>query len=517
MYHYFRCDRDTAVVDTDKGKVQGYKWDDVCIFKGIPYATARRFHKAEETASWEGAKDATNYGCVCPLLRTQKPNGELGVPHRYWIADEDCLNLNIWTPGCDGNKRPVLVWFHGGGYSEGSAIEQEAYDGQSLCSRGDVVVVSVNHRINILGYFDLSSFGEEYSHSANNGTLDLVMALKWVQRNIAGFGGDPDNVTIFGQSGGGGKVAALMQTPAADGLYHKAVMMSGTVTNELLSSDSCEEQIVSEMMEYLGLQSAKELEDIPYTQLAEAYQSAPSAKAGMGGMGQAPKKNADFCGFADETPMREETAEIPVMIGTVYGEFSGFVPPDVDRSRLTDEEAVNIVKRELGENEAKELIPLFRRAYPERSIYDMLCLDAMFRPGTQFFVKERGKMGARTYSYLFNKDMNKDFGAVPGHCSDIPYFFGNTRLSPTTQQEGVEELEEKIMSALLSFARTGCPENEEIGSWPSSTAYEEYCMILDDCCEVRVNHDRELMPLYKKYIVPYTEKVFAVMMENMQH
>ena len=144
------------------------------------------------------------------------------VPHMYWSEKEDCQNLNIWTPSIrDGRKRPVMVWLHGGGFSAGSSIEQLAYDGENLSRAGDVVVVSVNHRLNVLGYLDLSPFGEKYQDSANAGNLDLIAALEWIRDNIEGFGGDPENVTLFGQSGGGVKVWSLLQMPEADGLFHK--------------------------------------------------------------------------------------------------------------------------------------------------------------------------------------------------------------------------------------------------------------------------------------------------------
>lgn len=154
MAHFFTCKSDTAVVDTAQGKIRGYEYDGISIFKGIPYAQAKRFHAPEPVKPWEGVLDATSYGYVCPLLEMSKPNGELLVPHRYWLMREDCQNLNIWTPACDDAKRPVLVWLHGGAYEFGSAIEQVAYEGENMCREGQVVVVSINHRLNILGYCD---------------------------------------------------------------------------------------------------------------------------------------------------------------------------------------------------------------------------------------------------------------------------------------------------------------------------------------------------------------------------
>ena len=170
----------SVVVETNKGKVRGYAYNGVSVFKGIPYAKAKRFHAPEPLEAWEGELDATSFGYVCPLLDMPKPAGEVFVPHRYWVMDEDCLNLNIWTPSCDEKKRPVLVWFHGGGFEAGSSIEHIAYEGENMSRRGDAVVVSINHRLNVLGYFDLSAFGSEYANSGNAG-MDDIIAL----RNLA--------------------------------------------------------------------------------------------------------------------------------------------------------------------------------------------------------------------------------------------------------------------------------------------------------------------------------------------
>ncbi len=273
MEHVFARDEKTAVVTTEAGKVRGYLYNGISIFKGIRYAQAKRFHAPEPVRPWEGVWDASNYGFVCPYV-DKKPwlSQELYLPHRYWITDEDCQNLNIWTPACDGEKRPVLVWLHGGGFNMGSAIEMAAYDGENMCRLGQVVVVSVNHRLNLLGYFDLSDFGEEYANSGNAGTDDLIAALRWVRDNIERFGGDPENVTLFGQSGGGAKITALLQSPGADGLFAKGINMSGVLQNGVVGSYAKSGRRLGEvMMQELGVHGVKELETVPYEALAAAY------------------------------------------------------------------------------------------------------------------------------------------------------------------------------------------------------------------------------------------------------
>ncbi|MBR3544476.1 MAG: carboxylesterase family protein, partial [Oscillospiraceae bacterium] len=227
MARRFYSGADTTVM-TAEGLLKGFFLDDVYTFHGIKYADAERFQMPTAPQPWEGVKDATNYGYICPVSGEPMPTGEILIPHRFWPANEHCQYLNIWSPTLDGGaKKPVMVWLHGGGFANGSSIEQVAYEGDALAKWGDVVVVTLNHRLNILGYLDMSSFGEKYRNSVNAGMADIVEALRWIRRNIAAFGGDPTNVTLFGQSGGGGKISALLQIPEAAGLFHKAVLMSG--------------------------------------------------------------------------------------------------------------------------------------------------------------------------------------------------------------------------------------------------------------------------------------------------
>ena len=223
---------------------------------------------------WDGVLDATSYGYVCPLLEMPKPNGEMLVPHRYWLMNEACQNLNIWTPALDDAHRPVLVWLHGGGYFAGSSIEQIAYEGENMARLGDCVVVSINHRLNILGYLDLSDFGVEYANSGNAGGDDIIAALRWVRDNIAAFGGDPGNVTVFGQSGGGAKVTTLLQTPAADGLFHKGIVMSG-VLGRLADCTGSGRDCAEALMAELG--AADETGDIPGTAVHVAVADAAAS------------------------------------------------------------------------------------------------------------------------------------------------------------------------------------------------------------------------------------------------
>ena len=520
MEKRFVYDEDVALVETGCGKVRGYFYDDVYIFKGIPYAKAQRFHAPEPIDPWEGIFEATSYGYVCPLLNLPKPNGELLVTHRYWVMNEDCQNLNIWTPGLDGVRRPVMVWLHGGGFTDGSSIEQLAYEGGNMCKLGQVVVVSVNHRLNILGYCDLSSFGEEYANSGNAGTDDLIAALKWVHDNIERFGGDPENVIVFGQSGGGVKVTTLLQTPAADGLYAKGIIMSGVIDDGLLmDGKGSGEKLGRALMDELKVDNVKALETVPYDLLAAAYNKVmPDLKNAGEYIGCSPYVNVFYKGEPVKNGFRKETEHVPLIVGSVFGEFGSFAPTPYKRSGLTKEEGIKIVEQEVEKEESKELIRLFQKAYPERNPVDIMTMDFMFRRPEIDYIRERSKCSGRVWSYLFHLDMNFDGGRTPWHCADIPYFFHNTQYAPYTQEEGVTERVEKlIFDSVMAFAKTGNPENPEVPKWDACTPDKESTLLIGKETTVRENFDHELIPVLEKCMGPVYARNMEKQMKNVQH
>ena len=244
---------DYPVVNTKYGKLRGTWRDDCFVFKGIEYAKAKRFHLPTEPDKWEGIKDAVAYGPVPDEISTRIPGDSFTEPHFWYPQSEFCQNLNIWTPSIEKNEKlPVMVWIHGGGQEHGSAIEIIAYDGEELATWGKVVVVSVNHRLNALGYLDLYEYGKEYEESGYVGMMDLVASLKWVKENISEFGGDPDNVMLFGQSGGGFKIIELMQMPAADGLYHKVSIHSGTGRDSTFTHENNKE-VARDIVKFLNI------------------------------------------------------------------------------------------------------------------------------------------------------------------------------------------------------------------------------------------------------------------------
>ncbi len=522
MKNTFRCDSSTALVRTEQGLVKGYEQNGLNIFKGIPYAKAKRFHAPEPLEKWEGVKDAASYGYVCPLMTNDRPGGELYVPHRYWPMDEDCLNLNVWTPGLDDRKRPVLVWLHGGGYEAGSAIEQAAYDGANMARLGDAVVVSVNHRLNILGYFDLSDFGKEYANSANAGTDDIITALRWVHENIEQFGGDPANVTVFGQSGGGAKVTTLLQTPAADGLYAKGINMSGVI-GLLADEKGSGREIAEALMAELSIHSVKELETVDYRLLAKAYlKLRPAFQRAGKYVGCKPHPNAFYAGDPCAVGFRKETSHVPLMVGSVFSEFFSFSPSPYDKAALSSAQQEKIIRDFVGGEGTDILLPLFRKAYPERDIIDLLRLDYIFRGPEIEYIARRSALNDCTFSYLFSLDQPINGSTTPWHCSDIPYVFHNIDLvehthRPDGDNSTEERVQEQVFGSVMAFARTGNPANDRIPAWQPCREGCETTMVIGETYGVRENFDHELIPAVIKYIAPAAARKMAREKTNIQH
>ncbi|MBO5999084.1 MAG: carboxylesterase/lipase family protein, partial [Lachnospiraceae bacterium] len=315
---------DYPVVETGAGKIRGLEIDDVCVFRGIPYAKAERFMAPEAPEPWSGIKECYTWGNACPVGDIMRSN--FYCMHRQWELSEDCLNLNVWTSTLDRDaKRPVMVWLHGGGYTGGSSIEEYTMEGDVLAGTDRVVVVSVNHRLNYLGYLDLSGYGPEFKDSANAGMLDIICALQWVRDNIAAFGGDPGNVTLFGQSGGGAKIMTLMQMPAADGLYHKGIIQSGILleNDHLRNGGDYADAIVRELG--LDKETIGQIRTIPFAELSAAGMKAAAEKGvffmelfGPHPDGVSVLDDYECAGF------REEVKNVPIMAGSCIGEMSVF-------------------------------------------------------------------------------------------------------------------------------------------------------------------------------------------------
>ncbi len=502
----FICRPDFPVAETPRGKIRGYKFDGVFIFKGIRYAKARRFHMPEPIGSWDGIKDATNYGLNCPVLNEPVPETEVICPHRFWPVSEHCQFLNIWTPSLDpGAKKAVMFWMHGGGYFAGSAIEQECYDGTNLAKLDDVVFVSINHRLNAFGHLDLSDFGTEYWNTANLGIADIVEALRWVKENIAAFGGDPDNVTIFGQSGGGGKATILNQIPEADGLFAKSIVMSGVIPENCFETGCSAKELALKIMEYLRIndRSVSMLEKVPVPQFIWAVNKAVSffEKQGIS-VNWSPKPNRYYlCDplVGDFTP---HSLTVPTMVGSVFSEF-GAAPDLADRSSFGAEKGAEEVRKMYGEKGGNAVIKAFSQAYPGMNPVYLCDMDTMFLPDTVRYVKKKAaEASAPVYSYMFAKVFDYDGGRAAWHCADIPYFMHNAEMIPVCHQKNGDYLEKMMSGAFVNFAKTGNPNTDGLPLWEPCSKGRMVTMVFDDECMTRENMFDELLPLVLKYKPP---------------
>ena len=502
-----------AVAQTANGKVAGYIQDGVTIFKGIPYAKANRFEAPVQADSWEGIRSCRQYGPVSPQgARSGWANDEIAFAFNWndGVQGEDCLRLNVWTPALDSRKRPVMVWLHGGGYSAGSGQELPSYDGTSLAFAEDVVVVSINHRLNVLGFLDLSAYGEKYAKSANAGLLDIVASLKWVRDNIAAFGGDPSNVTIFGQSGGGGKVTTLLATPCAKGLFHKAIVQSGSMLRTMESKYSRKIGIATVRNLGLDASSIDKISEVPYGELLAAGEKAIAqvkAEADRDGVasfifGWAPTVDGAVLPSQPFDPQAPAmSADIPMIIGTTRHEFSmtTYVPALRNAGR---EEVIGILKGKYGEG-TERFLELFAKAYPGSKPADMLDADFVFRPSAIEQALRKSLQGAApVYMYMFNWESPVLDGILRStHCMEIPFVFNNADRHASMTGGGAQamELASKMSHCWAEFARCGKPSAEGLPEWEPFEAEKRAVMFFDNTCKMSYSHDKELMDFIRRY------------------
>lgn len=511
MAKKFICSTTAPIVKTKHGLLRGYQYGDIFYFKGVKYADSRRFEMPQEVKTWEGIKEAQLYGYCCSVLNPYPVDKNLIVPHRYWHDSEDCQYLNIWSTELSENARkPVMVWIHGGGYENGSAIEHVDYEGENLARFGDVVVVSINHRLNIIGYLDLSSFDDvKYHNSGNAGNADIVAALQWVHDNIAAFGGDPDNVTIFGQSGGGGKVANMLQTPAAAGLFHKAIIESG-IWGKRHDKPMDGRKVALAVLRQLGLTEAdyEQLAVIPYRQLADAFVAVKDELTADGvNLFWSPIPNDWYIGPLEKNEICEHAKHIPVMVGSVFGEFILQYEPEPEK--YSEEEQRVMVRNVFGAY-TDEVIAAFKEAYPDKPICYANTVDCIFRaPSLNYMNEWLKKSEAPLYSWMLTYCFDY-MGTYPAwHCSEIPLAMHNIDLIEVYGSEECEKLQEEISGAWVSFAKTGDPNHSGLIHWPKYTADKGETMIFDKKTAVRGYHDQKLIKLLEQYGTACIPDVFT--------
>ena len=502
--HPFIADSKTALANTGSGQVIGYVHRSVYNFKGIPYGKAERFMPPQKPDPWTEVRSSRAYGPVCPInveSMILSDEIEFAQQHNFaYMNEEKCLNLNVWTKGInDGLKRPVMVWLHGGGYTAGSSCELPSYDGENLSLTTDVVVVSINHRLNVLGFLDLSAVDPKYEASRNVGMMDVVLALEWVRDNIANFGGDPGNVTIFGQSGGGGKVTTMMYTPSAKGLFHKAIMQSGGGGN--FYEKEMTQKVGPAILEELGLNKNQldKLLEVPHDDLLAAGNRAIAKVNAAGGrVGWGPVRDGSFIPLQPgELGAEDLSKDIPLIIGTNQVEFGASMS---DFALLTADEATVITRlRERYGDNTDAFVEAFKKAYPDTKMFsDMYDIDLGMRPRAVEFAAMKSSVegGAPVYNYLFKWSAPHLDGMIKSmHCQEIAFVFNsiarNEQYSGGTPE--AYALADKMSRAWASFARTGNPNTEGLPEWVPFKGDEGAAMIFDDVSELRYNHDKELL------------------------
>lgn len=506
-----------ALADTVYGKVRGFRMKDIYSFLGIPYGAnttgKNRFMPPQKPAAWNDVFPAVYWGNAAPQnLENFYANRYLAFTDDWHYDDvsEDCLRINVWTPGInDGKKRPVMFWIHGGGFTSGNAIEHPEYHGENLARFGNIVFCSINHRLGPFGFANFAAVaGEKYAASGNVGMLDIVCALEWVRDNISGFGGDPNNVTIMGQSGGGAKVCTLMAMPSAKGLFHKAVALSGSSLKVAEKVDS--EKLGAYILKEGNLTASEtdKLQDLPWKEFLTLANNANRKLREEAGIaptaGPAP---GSFRPVVDGTYLPQHpffpegsshSANVPMMICTTFYERS---PSSFDSSleNITREQAKEQLKTirgfgvSIGEN-ASTVYDAYEKVFPDRKPIEILSMAISNRKNAIALADVKSRQAAPVYVAWFGWNPPLFDGRLRAfHTLDICFWFYNTdrQLSHSGGGSRPRKLSEKMASSLLQFMKTGNPNTPGLPPWPKYSPTHGETMVLNDVAAVLNDPDRE--------------------------
>jgi para-nitrobenzyl esterase len=506
--------RDKAVVSTHAGRVRGYIRNGIYTFKGLPYAEstagANRFMPPVKPNPWAGIRSCLSYGPVSPQppqLDWQNDEANFLVPQDNGFQDEDCLRVNVWTPALGGQtKHPVMVFLHGGRFTTGSSQQLLAYDGENLARRGEVVVVSLNHRLGALGFMDLSQVDERYADSGNVGMLDVVAALQWVRDNIAAFGGDAARVTIFGHSGGAGKVATLLAMPSAQGLFHRAIAQSGPLLKVRLPQRA--QRMAQETLIELGVERSRAgaLQSMPYAQIVAAGTKVTARSSGPI-FSPDLSRSEDTVGWAPvydgkvivQQPFDPEapriSAQVPMLIGTTLNE-AGTNIGRPDGEAMSEAELIDRVKKQIGDR-AAQVVAIFRERTPQATPFDLWSriASAPVRGAAIEQCKRKAALGAASvWLYWFTWQTPVLDGRPHAfHGSELPFVFNNPERCDSITGGGQEavELAYRMSDTWAQFARTGNPNPGGRQAWPAFTPERGSTMVFDVRSEAQDAPDRE--------------------------
>jgi para-nitrobenzyl esterase len=492
------ADTPGVTAPTSAGTVRGTVVQDIRVFKGIPYggttAGRNRFMPPTKPVAWTGTRDALAWGPTAPqTVGASRPDGP--------AEGEDCLVLNVFTPALgDARKRPVMVGLHGGGFSTGSA-SRPVVDGTNLARTGDVVVVTINHRLNVLGFTWLGeALGPDFALSGAVGLLDVVAALQWVRDNIDRFGGDPNLVTIFGQSGGGRKVAALMSMPAAKGLFHRAIIESGAILR--LQTPAQAGQYTAALLAELGLKAGqvRELQDAPIARLlaANAAAIARLTDRAPGWTANSPMVDGTAIpGHPWDPAAPALSAAIPLLIGYVRTEETLYDRPTAETLALDEAGLRKRVAARLG-IDPEPVIAVYRNAHPEVSPWDLHILIATDHPRGTYareLARRKASQGsAPAYLYRFDWETPEGGGHMRSpHAVEVQFVFNNIAVGGPliSKRADAVALAGKVSAVWAAFARTGNPGIAELPRWPAYSAGARDTMLFNNDCRVEQDPDRE--------------------------
>jgi para-nitrobenzyl esterase len=505
-----------AVAETTSGKVRGYILRDIHHFLGVPYGAdtsgANRFMPPQKPKPWTDIRPTLWWGNTAPQNMDNRYASQYGSFRDHWNYDdvsEDCLRLNVFTPALkDGKKRPVMFWIHGGGYTNGNAIEHDGYNGENLARSGDVVFVSINHRLGPLGYCNLAGVGgSKYAASGNVGQLDIVAALEWVRDNIANFGGDPGNVTIMGQSGGGAKVCVLSAMPSAKGLFHKAVVLSGASVRA--GDKAMAEKLGSYVLAEAGLQANEidKLQQLPWKQYYEiatkaqrklAQEAAASGATGLRG-GFSPSVDGTILPQHPFAPEPAPTAaNVPMIICSVENEQAP-AWTDATLMNITLPEVAEKLKQRAGfgpglGDKAMDVVTAYAKAYPDKKPVDIWSLVSSNRSSVVTLADSKSKQAAPVFVTWFTWQPPLFDGRIGAfHCVDICFWFNNTDLMYTHTGGGARprKLAERMSKSLVQFMKTGDPNGAGLTPWSKYTSTTGETLVWDDVPAMKNDPDRE--------------------------